>query len=335
MPATYGYKSNITLLTVLAAVFAAACYTLSFFPEVRPETLTFSKDLVLNILFRTPEFTHPGWISAVTAGAFTAVTCISLYIVAGKMIPDKNDIAFIPLCYLMLTTSVPEAVFFTQYHIASLLLVWSFHFLLQFRMSERHIGFLFLAVFFTSFASLFYFPLIWFCLPLTLLNINSDMSKLKYLLVILGAVLTPFIIYFSTIYLFWDFGEVVAKNTACIGYLTEAAIPHFSFTIPTAIFTGVLTLASLIASLFTANMESSKVITVRGYIRVTFTLLSLLAIILVYCGVFPDTSCLLLFMPVSMLLFLLFSERLRKGAATVIFLTIAGILLYIRISALF
>jgi hypothetical protein len=334
MYGTYGHESNITHLTVLTAVCAIGFYLMSFFAVPPAATLKFPKDLVLGFLFDMPVFSNPGWISAVTAGIFLFFICLSIYYVGNRILPDRNNISFIPFMFLMLSTSVPESRFFSPFHIAVLLMVWSFYYLVVFRMNERHIEQLFLSVFLASLASLFYLPLIWFGVLLLFLNINADMPKFKYVLVNIAALLTPFLIYFTIIYLLKDFSEVETRFSNYLEYLKDAGLPEFNFTLPSALFAGSLALETAIAALATTNMGNSKVITVRGYIRIVFTLLGTLAIILFYTYAFPDLSVMLLFTPIAFLLFYLFSEKLGKKAAMIFFFVIAGTLLYFKISTL-
>ncbi|MFB0973850.1 MAG: hypothetical protein QMB59_04700 [Bacteroidales bacterium] len=334
MISSYKRENDITLMTVLTALLALGFYVMSFF-SATPDNFTFSKDLVLNILFNQPAFSHPGTLSAIIAAAFTTINCFSLYYVGEKVLPDKSIISFIPLTYLMLTTAMPEARFFTPYHIVTLMMIWAFYCVVNFRMNERNIEGLFLSILLVSVASLFYLPMLWFTLLLILVNLSAEMDKLRYLLITITAIVTPYIIYFGLIYLFWNLGEVQAKFAICLYYLKDIDIISFRSNHPAIIFASILGLATIISSVAVlANLDKAKVIIERAYVRIIIVLLGMIGISIVYGGSLTDLSGIMVFFPIPFLLFDFYTERAKKVPATIFFLIIAGALTYLKISQL-
>jgi hypothetical protein len=334
MSKVYGQVRDLTYLTVPTILLAVACYVLSFFSKP-VETLTFSKDMVLNVLFNQPVFAHPGVVSAIVAGAFTFLICFSIYYVGEKLMPDKNGIIFIPMMYLLISTAVPEARFFTPYHIVTLLMVWAIYCVVNFRMQERNIEGLFLSIFLVGVASLFYLPMIWFTILLILVNLSAEINKLKYLLVTLTAIITPFLIYFALIYLFWDFGNVQAKFALCLDYLKGARLAKFDFSMPDLIFAATLSLTSIIAAVGAmAHLDDDKVITARTYVRMIIAMIGMAGISLFYDGTMPSVADMMIFFPIPFLFFDFFSERTKKAPAAIFYVIIAGAVVYLKIAQL-
>ncbi len=303
---------RVQAIIMLCITIVSAIVTLRHpLPVIHP-----SRYILFSSFFESASYTHPGASSVELGILMTILISLSLYFVAGRVIQDNMKVVVLPFLYPMICSFSPYLLCFNQFHIVTLLTVWSLYLVISFRMDEHNLGELFFSLFLVSASSLVYTPAIWLCLVIFLLNISVDFDKLRYLVMTISAVAAPYLLLWALQYLFKDFQTV---------RITAGNFSYFLFqTRPFTVSGDMYSIIAIAAVLLTgaigglsafAHHEQFKIVTERAYRRIVALLYSSVLLFLIYPELQPSGAEILLFLPVSLIAIDFFSERIRRATS--------------------
>ena len=208
------------VISILTIILFGVSYSF-FTPEyvaVWPSTPHLSLGIAEGALYGT------GALSIVLGIISIILIAISIYLFSNFI---YGNTAIPMLFYLTLVLSNPSSIYFSNLHIAALLLAWGLFSMIDYKAAlEEKTEKMFISFFLLTLASLFYAPLFWI-LPLLILYIFCSTASPKKLIISIFGIVTPFIISAAVIYLAngWNTGlfksfyqSIVFHNEKIISY---------------------------------------------------------------------------------------------------------------------
>ena len=314
----YLRRHNFHSATIPLTVITVISLLLSIFFGNR-EATTFHSHSVIGSIFEDLPYISDLW-SVILALLMVTATALSIYLTANKIMLDKGSLIIVPICYAFLVSFSPYAIYFNEFHIVALLVTWSIFHVIKFRMNERDLEPLFLSIFFISVASMLWTPIIWVIVIIFLINIFTDLSKMRYLLIVFSGVIAPYIILNALIYLFGDYSDVeqlwvsfreaLSNNQMIVAKPSIERILYISTTLLVT-FIGIVRISQ--------NITRFKIITERAYIRIILIFIANLTLSIIYSNTIPNGTEIILYVPATYIMIELFSSNINRRFAYILY----------------
>lgn len=293
----------------------------------RPGVFSFGFMIVVIILLVISAFFTPGvesptvsesWLSSVLSLSFLVCICISLYYINNSYFLTSNGSSFLPVIYLLLVFSFPEVVYFSFYHIAALLLIWGLYFNVKFlTVEDKKINYLFISVLLFSSMILIEPYFLWMMGIMFFINISpSKMNFFRYAAASIGAFLIPFIYYFSIRYLFFDL-SLPQYFDSFLSSLVLTSVKFPSMKISVIFMVSMIAVVSLRSFFYIiAGRNELGSNSAKSFNRVLF--LGFVTFILSFLYSSDVMSILVVFIPVSMVIFAFLKSTKKKTEAKIV-----------------
>lgn len=309
---------NFHNATIPLTVITVISYLLSIIYGDREITTFHNHSLIGSIFSDLPYLSD--LVSILLALIMVTLTSLSIYLTANKIMLDKGSLVIVPISYAFLISFSPYSIYFNEFHIVAFLVTWAIFHVIKFRMDERNLEPLFLSIFFISVASMLWTPIIWLIVMLFLINIFTDINKLRYILIVASGIIAPYIVLNSLIYLFGDINDVIAIWDS----FKEAITNNYHFGIKSSvecmIYLGVTILISLIGIVrISQNITRFKIITERAYIRIILVFIATLVLAIIYSDNIPNGTEVILYVPATFILIELLSSNIKQRFAYILY----------------
>lgn len=312
---------------ILWVLFLTVLYVSNFFVPL-PDTAPVSQSPLSPLL--PPVFTLParGFISAILAGGFLILTAVSLHVFNNRFSSGLNFI--LPLLYLILALANPCAIWFTQFHLAALGLVWALRYFVKYKAETGHPTDLFCAFFLLLFSSCFYLPSIWLAPFMLISGFGYMENKLRYFLALFFGLLSGAAFIAGLNYLLSGNDALAALPHEWAGGMSAVATHRQELSLLQLCREGLLVILVFAAALRNLrNQGKYRISESRMLSDVTLCTIVLLAVTILYL---PDYSLpfeVMVFAPASLVIFGLFGDS-RKSLVTVFGLIIMVLILIER-----
>lgn len=314
---------------ILWIIFLIALYISTFFIDIPGRTLT-GFSFFDTLLSQGAALMSRSTLSIVAAALFLAATAVSLHLLNNAFSSGLNYI--LPLLYLILSLANPYSIYFTPFHVAALLLVWSIWHFVKFKAATGHMSDLFTALFLLVAASCFYAPLIWLAPFLLVAGFAYAEGKLRYLATFILAVAGGAAAAFGTLYLFYDFDTAVAASQGYLGEIlaVDIQVPHVS--ILQAVRDGIIAILVILAMLRNVrNQGKYKIAESRMLSDVALCTALLFVVMVLFLNDYTLPYNLVVLAPASMVIFGLFGDS-KKTMVTIFSLIVMGLIVAERAS---
>lgn len=327
------YKENSKSYNFLFAI-AIILYVSALYTPVKVQIPSVS----LPFLFSGTQFAEMlgghTFISALFAAIFLVAIAVSLYYTNDSFFLMTSQPRILPVMYLILAFSNPEAVFFSVYHLVAILLLWALYFNVRYAVEEENkMSSLFISVLLYSLASLI-LPMLIF-VPVIFFFINLFYARgnyFKLVVVFLSALITPFLYLVSIRYLLPK-AEIAPYFDFFWKSLSNMSVDFTPRKMSDFFMLGMIAVVYIRSLFFVLKRRSSyNVSSSRAFnIGIIFSVILFLLIIL-YGSHISSLMQIILYIPVSLIIFAFIKHKESKNQSRVfIILMILSILMY-RIS---
>jgi len=238
----------------------------------------------------------------------------------------------LPVLYVFLVVYNPRVIFFSPFHIVALLLLWSLVFSARYRNSVQYLSNNFVSFFLFSTASVFFPPLVWLFPLIILVNLRASEEKFKYIFTSLLGVFTPMVMVGAICYIFGGNKLLNGLTVSFWGSMSAFGRHSFDFSaveIATALF---LISFALIATFYVLrNLNRYKIIHSNTCIRIIFFAILILLICAVFVTDNRDPYGVMLYVPVSLILFEYLSSPKNNKGAMIFYIVVSGLAIISRI----
>lgn len=292
----------------------------------RSGILSFGFLLVMVLILAVGSFFTPGvestWNSAWLCGivGMLCLGCIgvSLYYINDSFFLVSKDSSILPMIYLLLVFSYPQAVYFSYYHVAALLFLWGLYYNVRLAVEEdKKINSLFLSTLLFSSVILIVPQFIWFVAIVFFTNITaSKMNFFRYLPVCLAGFLMPFLYYFSIQYLFFDFSFCEFSDTFTSA-LTTMSFDFGQIKIGFIFMIGMIVILALRSFFFIMRHKSDfSTSSSKSFSRGFYLAVIVLIIYFIYFSSINPMIQLIVYIPVSVMIFAFLTNVEKKTEAS-------------------
>ncbi len=320
--------SKINGRTIALLVLAVVLYVSAFF--IAPEPMDY--DTVLP--FGSPRFLDTIFgattLSYILSIVFMIVTAASIYYFNLMFTSGINYL--LPVLYIFLVVYNPRVIFFSPLHIVALLLLWSLVFSARYRNSVQNLSNNFVSFFLFGTASLFFPQLVWIFPLIILVNLRASEEKLKYIFTSFLGVLTPLVMAGAICYIFGGnqfLNGVIASFWVSMSTLGRYTFNFSAVEIAAALFMIIFALISTFYVL--RNLNRYKIIHSNTSIRIIFFAILISLICAVFITDIRDPYGVMLYVPVSLILFEYLSSSKNNKGATIFCIVVSGLAIISRI----
>jgi len=300
-------RYNGSILSVIAIIALIASY-LFFRPE--PSVNNYFTHFALfncdEILFSNNA------LSLVLGITFLLLISISILYIS-TFIYGQNP--FTSLLFLVLALSNPSSLYFSPIHIVSLLFLWGTFLSVIYKLEDGNNNErIFLSFFIYSIGILFFPPMIWSIPALIIVNINSTDNKLKFIFSIIIDTLTPFVISAAIQYLIGGWDQMSISIQSYLQAFIDLKERHIAMSSPLICKLLIITILTIISIVYCIknriNFTKSKSTLLN---RLFFYVIITISIVLVFLQNVNYPFGVLLYAPISFLLFEISAIWNKKG----------------------
>jgi hypothetical protein len=320
--------SKINGRTIALLILTVVLYVSAFF--IAPGPMDY--DAVLP--FGSPRFLDTVFgattLSYILSVVFLIITAVSIY--SFNMMYTTGINYLLPVLYVFLVVYNPRVIFFSPFHIVALLLLWSLVFFARYRNSVQYLSNNFVSFFLFSTASVFFPPLVWLFPLIILVNLRASEEKFKYIFTSLLGVFTPMVMAGAICYIFGGnelLNGLVASFWGLISTLGGYTLDFSAVEIVAALF---LISFALIATFYVLrNLNRYKIIHSNTCIRIIFFAILISLICAVFVTDNRDPYGVMLYVPVSLILFEYLSSPKNNKGAMIFYIVVSGLTIISRI----
>ncbi|NLX40847.1 MAG: hypothetical protein GXY75_02980 [Bacteroidales bacterium] len=320
--------SKINGRTIVLLILAVLLYVSAFFVDTGlmdyDAVLPFGSQGFLDTVFGATT------LSYILSVVFLIITAVSIY--SFNMMYTTGINYLLPVLYVFLVVYNPRVIFFSPFHIVALLLLWSLVFSARYRNSVQYLSNNFVSFFLFSTASVFFPPLVWLFPLIILVNLRASEEKFKYIFTSLLGVFTPMVMVGAICYIFGGNKLLNGLTVSFWGSMSAFGRHSFDFSaveIATALF---LISFALIATFYVLrNLNRYKIIHSNTCIRIIFFAILILLICAVFVTDNRDPYGVMLYVPVSLILFEYLSSPKNNKGAMIFYIVVSGLAIISRI----
>lgn len=320
--------SKINGRTIALLILAVVLYVSAFFTA--PEPMDY--DAVLP--FGTPECLAALFgatsLSYILSVVFLVLIAVSIY--AFNLMFTTGINYLLPVLYIFLVVYNPKVIFFSPLHIAALLLLWSLAFSSKYRNSVVNLSDNYLSFFLLATASVFFPPLVWIFPLVILVNFRASEEKFKYVFTSLLGMLTPPVMAGAISYIIG--GKILLNGLVVAFWDSMSTFGGYSFDFSTVeIVAGLFLLIFCLMSTFYVlrNLNRYKIVHSNTAIRIIFFAILISLICAVFITNNHDPYGVLVFVPVSLILFEYLSSPKNNKGAMIFYIMVSGLAIISRI----
>ena len=323
--------SRINGRTIALLIITVVLYVSAFFTAPEP------MDCEAVLPFGTPKFLDALFgattLSYILSIVFLILTAVSIYSFNLMFTTGINYL--LPVLYLFLVFYNPRVIFFSPLHIVALLLLWSLVFSARYRNSIQNLSANYLSFFLFGAASVFFPPLVWIFPLVILVNIRASEEKFKYVFTSLLGMLTPLVMAGAICYVFGGNKLLNGLGASFWGSMSAFGRHSFDFS-AVEIASGLFLTGFVFISLFylLRNLNRYKIIHSNTSIRILFFAILTTLICAVFLTDNRDPYGVVLFVPVSLILFEYLSSPKNNKGATIFYIVISSLAIISRIIVL-
>lgn len=320
--------SKINGRTIVLLILAVLLYVSAFFVDTGPmdydAVLPFGSPRFLDTVFGATT------LSYILSVVFLIVTAVSIY--SFNLMYTTGINYLLPVLYIFLVVYNPRVIFFSPFNIVALLLLWSLVFSARYRNSVQYLSNNFVSFFLFSSASVFYPPLVWIFPLVILVNIRASEEKLKYVFTSFLGVITPPVMAGAICYIVG--GNELLNGLIASFWDTMSTLGGYTFDFSAVEITAALFLISfaLIATFYVLrNLNRYKIVHSNTCIRIIFFAILILLISAVFITDSHDPYGVMLYVPVSLILFEYLSSPKNNKGAMIFYIVVSGLAIISRI----
>ncbi len=320
--------SKINGRVILLLLLAVSLYVSAFFIAPRPmhydAVLPFANSQFLDTIFGATT------LSYILSISFLIIIAVSIYSFNLMFTTGINYL--LPVLYLFLVLNNPRVIFFSPLHILALLLLWALVFSARYKSSLQNLSDNYLSFFLYGAATIFFPPLVWIFPLVILINLRATEEKFKYIFTSFLGMLTPLVMVLAICY-------VVGRNEFVKGLggsfwaLMCAVGRHNVDFSAVEIVTSLFLISFILISIFylLRNLNRYKIIHSNTSSRIIIFAILISLVCALFLTDNHDPYGVVLFVPVSLILFEYLSSPTNNKGATIFYIVVTGLAIISRI----
>ena len=320
--------SKINGRTIALLILALVLYVSAFFTSSEPmyfeAVLPFGSPKFLNALFGATT------LSYILSVVFLILTAVSIY--SFNMMYTTGINYLLPVLYIFLALYNQRAIFFSPLHIVALLLIWSLAFSAKYRDAVQNLSDNYLSFFLFGTASLFFPPLVWIFPLITLVNYRASEEKFKYVFTSLLGLFTPLVMVSAICYIFG--GKELLSSLGASFWSSMSTLGRYGLdftTVEIVALLVIITFALISTFHVLRNLNRYKIIHSNTSIRIIFFAILITLVFAVFITDNHDPYGVVLFVPVSLILFEYLSSPKNNKGAMIFYFMVSGLAIISRI----
>ncbi|NMB37887.1 MAG: hypothetical protein GX993_07620 [Bacteroidales bacterium] len=320
--------SKINGRVIVLLLLAAALYVSAFFTAPKPmnydAVLPFGNLEFLDALFGATT------LSYILSISFLIIIAVSIY--AFNLMFTTGINYLLPVLYVFLAVNNPRVIFFSPLHIVALLLLWALVFSARYRSSAQNLSDNFLSFFLYGAAVIFFPPLVWIFPLVVLINLRATEEKIKYIFTSFFGMITPLVMVCAVCYVVG--GNEFFKGLGGSFWTSMSAVGRHDFDFSAVeIATCLVIISFTLISIFylLRHLNRYKIIHSNTAIRIIIFAVLITLICALFLTDNHDPYGVVLFVPVSLILFEYLSSPTNNKGATIFYTVVAGLAIISRI----